>query len=99
RNRTLKSKWQKISLFLLKKCSANPPPWIIFSQKLAVLRHEVGQVQRQFHRLLVIEAGIELTSIIADEVRLGDAAGAAEALGDIFAGQFDMCAAQMRAAF
>src|SRR5262249_17808308 len=50
------------------------------------------------HRLIVIEARVEGASVIAAQVSLGDTAGATDTFGDIFAGHFEVHAAQMRAA-
>lgn len=60
---------------------------------------QVRQQQCHLHRLLVIQARIERRAIIPSQVRIGDARGAAGALGHIFPGQFEMHSTEMRAVF
>src|ERR1700686_1580595 len=63
----------------------------------ALLLGEFGDQESPVDRLLGIEAGIADRVIAVVEILIGDGAGAADALGDVLAGHFQMDAAGMGA--
>ena len=62
-----------------------------------ILRRRLGNQQRHFQRLLVVQTRVHVAAIGAAQVRLAQPAGAADALGDVLAGQLEMHAAEHRA--
>ena len=63
------------------------------------LAHAAGDGEGHFQGLFVVQPRIDLAGIGPAQVGLAQPAGAADALGHVFAGQFDMHPAQMRAEF
>ena len=58
---------------------------------------QAGDAHRQLQRLLVVQSRIDLRLVGAREIRVGETAGAARALGDVFTGQLEVHAAEPRA--
>src|ERR1017187_10330332 len=57
--------------------------------------HFAGDQEGQLHRLFVVEAGVYLAFVGAGEVGFTRAAGAANTLGHILSGKFDVHAAEL----
>ncbi len=64
-------------------------------QLFGLVAQHLRDEERQFERLLGVQAGIACGLVATGQVEIGDVLRAAEALGDVLTGQLDVDAARM----